>query len=158
MTPTLPAAPAPSPLEGSPFDDLDEDVSPVAVVKKSKRKRGMALALALALLLPLGIWLAVVLLRVETANGTLVVEMNDAEVEARIKNGKLILSDADGKIRYTLSPQDGHKKVRAGSYTIRVEGADGLALDTSEFTLKKGGKIGGPYLLNSIIPTERNEC
>ena len=43
VTPTLPAAPAPSPLEGSPFDDLDEDVSPVAVVKKSKRKRGMAL-------------------------------------------------------------------------------------------------------------------
>ena len=67
--------------------------------------------------------------------------MNDADVEARIKNGKLILSGPDGKVRYTLSPNDRSKKLEAGPYEIRVEGADGLVLDTPEFTLKKGGEV-----------------
>ena len=74
----------------------------------------MAIALALALLVPLIGWLAVVMLRVETPNGTLLVEMNDDELEARIKNGKLILSGPDGKVRYTLSPKERSKKLEAG--------------------------------------------
>jgi len=88
-----------------------------------------------------GLVVAAVILRVETANGTLVVEMDDAETEAHIKNGKLILTGPDDKVRYTLSPSEGDKKIEAGPYKIRVEGADGLTLDTSEFTLKKGDKV-----------------
>ena len=100
----------------------------------------MFAALALVLLAPLGIWLAIVMLRVETTDGTLIVEMNDDEVEARIKNGKLILSGPDGS-RYTLTPNERRKDLKTGSYTIRVEGADGLVLDTPKFTLKKGGEV-----------------
>ena len=86
--------------------------------------------------------LAVVILHVQTAEGTLVVEINDPDVEARIKNGMLVMVGADGKERYTLSPaEDRNKKIDPGTYTIRVEGADGLELDTHEFTLKKGDKV-----------------
>jgi hypothetical protein len=102
---------------------------------------GDALAASLLLLGLLGYWLANVLFRVETPNGILVVEMNDDEVEARIKNGKLILTGPDSKLRYTLTPSDRRKKLEAGPYKIRVEGADGLLLDTSEFTIKKGRQV-----------------
>ncbi|MGH7225480.1 MAG: serine/threonine protein kinase, partial [Gemmataceae bacterium] len=98
-------------------------------------------AACLLLLGWLSYWLAVVLLRVETPNGTLIVEMNDKDVEARIKDGKLILTGSDGKVRYTLSPNDRRKQLEVGSYKIRVEGADGLVLDTTAFTIKKGGEV-----------------
>jgi hypothetical protein len=101
----------------------------------------LLVALGLLVLAPLGWWLAAVILRVETANGTLIVEINDAETEAHIKNGKLILTGPDDKVRYKLSPSEHDSQIEAGPYEIRVEGADGLSLDTSEFTLKKGGKV-----------------
>ncbi|HTU19960.1 MAG TPA: protein kinase [Gemmataceae bacterium] len=135
----IPVAQAASPLvDRSPFGHLGERTSTPAA-KKAKMRR--AVAIALALLVPFGVWLAVVLLRVETANGTLLVEMNDDEVEARIKNGKLILTGPDGKVRYTLTAKERSKQLEAGPYKIRVEGADGLVLDTPEFTLKKGGEV-----------------
>ena len=43
-------------------------------------------------------------LRAGAPVGTLVVEINDAEVEARFRNGKLVLLGLDGKERYTLAP------------------------------------------------------
>ncbi len=101
----------------------------------------VAVALTLALLVPLGGWLAFVVLRVETPNGTLIVEIEkDADVEALIKKGKLILIGPDGKVRYELAPSEGNKKIDAGSYKIRVKGVDGLVLDTEEFEMKKGGE------------------
>ena len=102
---------------------------------------GLAAGLLLLGLLGIG---AAVLLRVETTNGTLVVEMNDDEVEARIKNGKLILSGPDGKVRYTLTPKDRSKKLEAGAYKIRVEGADGLVLDTLRVHPQERGRGQGP--------------
>jgi uncharacterized membrane protein len=67
--------------------------------------------------------------------------MSDAETEARIKGGKLVLTGPDDKVCYTLLPSERDAKIEAGSYKVRVEGADGLTLDTPEFTLKKGGKV-----------------
>ena len=91
-----------------------------------KRWQVAAAVGALAVLAPLAVWLAITVLRVETPNGTLVVEMDDKDVEARIKNGKLILSGPDDKVRYTLAPSERNKEVAAGAYKVRVEGADGL--------------------------------
>jgi len=109
---------------------------------KGRRIRAPLLgALAVMILVPVGWWLATVVLRVETPEGTLVVEIDDPDVEARIKNGKLILTDADGKVRYILTPSERNRKLDAGPYKIHVEGADGLVLDTPEFTLKKGDKV-----------------
>jgi formylglycine-generating enzyme required for sulfatase activity len=51
------------------------------------------------------------------------------------------LAGPDGKTRYTLSAKERKKTLAEGGYTLRVEGADGLSVDTPEFTLKKGRKV-----------------
>ena len=51
------------------------------------------------------------------------------------------MTGPDGKVRYTLSAGERDKKIDAGPYKVKVEGADGLTLDTPEFTLKKGDTV-----------------
>jgi serine/threonine protein kinase/formylglycine-generating enzyme required for sulfatase activity len=106
--------------------------------KKKWPMTGGAIAciLALVVLAPLACWLVL-----RTPNGTLVVEIADKDVEARIKGGKLILTGPDGKLRYTLTPSEHDNTIEAGAYKVHVEGADGLTLDTPEFTLKKGDTV-----------------
>ena len=154
--------PAPSPtLTSGGKADRRTITAPIALPSKRRRKRGAAktgvfpllwpktwrgrapllVGLGLLVLAPLALWLAVTMLRVETPNGTLLVELNGAEAEARVRDGKLILTAADGKDRYTLSPRQHDNKIEAGPYKIRVEGSDGLALDTTDFTLKKDDMV-----------------
>src|SRR5207253_2798745 len=61
--------------------------------------------------------------------------------EARIKFGKLVLVGPDGKERYTITASERNNKISTGEYKVRVEGADGLVVDTTEFTLKKGDMV-----------------
>jgi predicted RNA-binding Zn-ribbon protein involved in translation (DUF1610 family) len=112
--------------------------SVAAGARGGRRRKLLVLAACLLALLLGGGWLAMVLLRVETAKGTLIVELDGTETEARIKNGKVVLTRPDGKALYTLSPSERNRELPAGAYRVRVEGADGLTLDTPEFTLKKG--------------------
>jgi WD40 repeat protein/serine/threonine protein kinase len=156
-----PATVAPQPVKApvapekkdSPFADLEE-AHPRKPANKPVKDRAApeaaawwrrpavlaGAATAMLVLLGLGVMLSLVILRVETPNGILIVEIKDDQVEARIKNGKLILMGADGKVRYTLTPSERNKQIEAGRYKIRVEGADGLILSTDEFTLEKGGR------------------
>ena len=125
--------PAPAP---SPWEDVTEEESKPAAAKKGGVPwllAGGALALAAVL--------AVVVIRLQTAEGTLVVELSDPGLGARFKDGRLALVGPDGKERYTLSVGGQDRKIDAGAYTIRVVGADGLALDTREFTLRKNGQV-----------------
>ena len=115
--------------------------APRSGVKAGRGRTLLLIAVALLALVPLGWWLATVSLRVETANGKLIVEIAGDEAEARIKKGKLILTGLDDKVRYTLAPGERDKNIEAGQYKIRVEGADGLVLDTPEFSLKKDGQV-----------------
>jgi serine/threonine protein kinase len=139
-----PPAPAPNPWE----DVTGTGAEPVPRAKAPAREpeRGRARwyiaggVLGLGLLALVAV-LAVIIVHVETAEGTLVVELNDADVEARLKTGKLVLLGPDGKERYTLSPAERSKTIAAGTYTVRVEGADGLVLDTREFVLRKNGEV-----------------
>lgn len=129
---TVPAAsiveePKPGPVKATP-------------IKVDGRHPIILIGIAVGVLSLLAL-LAVVVLRLETSNGTLIVEIDDPEVEAKIKNGSIVLADPDGKKRYTISPTERDKKIDSGTYKIHVEGADGLALDTTEFTLKKGDKV-----------------
>jgi hypothetical protein len=100
----------------------------------------MRVAAGLVAFLALGL-AAVVVIRFDTPEGTLVVEVSDPEVEARFKGGKLILAGPDGRERYTLTAAEPGRKIAAGKYLLRVEGADGLALDTSEFTLRRRDEV-----------------
>ena len=115
---------------------------PMAPAKKPTLRLWMAApVIVLLVLVPLGWWLSGILLRLQTPNGTLVIEISDKDVEARFKNGKLLLMGPDDKIRYTLMPSERNKQLPTGPYTIRVEGADGLIVDTPKFELKKGVPI-----------------
>ncbi len=135
--------PAPAPNAWEDVTEADAEGAPIAKVPAAA-KRGRApwyVAGGVLGLLALVAVLAVVIIRVQTAEGTLVVEITDPDVEARIKNGKLVLVGADGKEKYTITSADRNKTIDAGQYSIRVEGADGLALNTSEFTLRKNGQV-----------------
>jgi hypothetical protein len=142
-TAIAPAVPAP-PV--NPWEDitLSEPAPPgkaTPAAQAKRRRPALLAAVGLLALAPLAWWLATTVLRVETPTGTLVVEINDAETETRVKGGKLILTGPDGKVRYVLSPSEGDRKIDAGPYKVRVEGADGVAVSTSEFTLKKNDKV-----------------
>src|SRR5207253_875983 len=85
--------------------------------RRWRRRPLMAVAAALLLIgiaIPLGWWLGATVLRVETASGTLLVEINDDETEARVKGGKLGLTGPDDKVRYTLAPGERDAKIDAG--------------------------------------------
>ncbi|MFO0803864.1 MAG: serine/threonine-protein kinase [Gemmataceae bacterium] len=107
---------------------------------KANRSRPWMLYACLALFLPMAA-AAVFVIRIITADGTLIVEINDESVETRIKGGKLVLLGPDGKEKYTLSIAKGDTVVRPGDYRIRVVGADRLEVDTPEFKMVHGGKV-----------------
>lgn len=81
-----------------------------------------------------------VVLRSGTPEGTLTVEV-DPDAEAKFASGRLILYGPDGKERYRLAAAERTKKLNAGTYTVKVEGADGVALDAATFALKRGDKV-----------------
>jgi serine/threonine protein kinase len=84
--------------------------------RKARRRRMLLmLAVSLVTLAPLGWWLAGVLFRVEPSNGMLVLEVND-EAEARLKNGKLVLSGPDGKTRSAMEAGEWNKELPEGDY------------------------------------------
>jgi hypothetical protein len=136
----------------NPWEDiaLSDPVPPPMETPASGANRSrlpLLIALGVLALVPLVWWLAAMISRPHRAaeaqvekNGTLVVQI-DPEVEARFKNGKVVLTGPDDKVRYTLSPGERDKKIEPGQYKVRLEGADGVILDTTDFTLKKGGKV-----------------
>ncbi len=151
-----PDAPAPPNEITVTFDQLVGTPAPARA--KPKRRRLAGVALAVALVLAAAGAAAAVVLRLETKGGTLLVEIDDPEVEARLKGGTLTLCGPDGKVRYTLSAGERDKKLPAGPYTLRVEGADGLTLDTPEFTLKRGEKVTVKVSLERKEPAKKADA
>jgi serine/threonine protein kinase len=90
--------------------------------------------------LAVGIAFAAYQLVFTTKEGTLHVEVS-TDADVRFKNGELHLYDAAGNLKYTLKPGDQNEKVAPGQYTVKVIGADGVVLDTPEFTMKKDGVV-----------------
>jgi serine/threonine protein kinase len=153
---TLPA-PALNPWEDMTEVGAEEPVAKAPEPAKQRNRAPWYIAGGILGVLLLGAALAVVIIRVQTAEGTLVVEINDPDVETRIKNGKLVLIGPDGKERYTISSVDRNKKIDAGAYTIRVEGADGLVLDTNEFTLNKNGQVTVRVTLDPTVVAKKSD-
>jgi eukaryotic-like serine/threonine-protein kinase len=93
-----------------------------------------------------------------TLQGTLIVEIDDPKIEARFKDGVLQLYGADGQIRYSLKPGEHDKTLPAGHYLIRLTGADGLSVDTKEFTLKRGDTVTVRVSLQPpVLPENKTE-
>src|SRR5262249_48872653 len=120
-------APAPNPWEGVTEPEQDAPIAKVPESAKQSRAPWFIAGAVLGLLALVAV-LAVVIIRIETAEGTLIVQLSDdADVEARVKGRTLVLTDKDGKERYRLSlTEDRDKAIRTGEYKIRVAGADGL--------------------------------
>ncbi|HVK13940.1 MAG TPA: family 16 glycoside hydrolase [Gemmataceae bacterium] len=77
----------------------------------------------------------------ETPTGTLVLEVADPAVEARFKDGEVQILGPAGQVRYRLRPGDQKSGVPAGTYHVQVNGADGVQLNTDEFTMRKDGRV-----------------
>jgi TPR repeat protein/tRNA A-37 threonylcarbamoyl transferase component Bud32 len=116
---------------------------PPATGRPAPAHRGwgrLAWAAVLGLAVALGVGVAAYTLFFQTAEGTLVVEV-EGDAEVRFAQGELRLYGDDGKLKYTLKPSEKNKSLPPGSYRVKVEGADGLKLDTERFELEKRGKV-----------------
>ncbi len=106
---------------------------------KARGKKGLLIAAVAALLLVAGSVAAVLVF--STKDGTLTVEIADTNADVRFKNGKLEIYDDKGALKYTLEANTKEKGgIAPGKYVVKVVGADGVKLDTDEFTMDKGGK------------------
>lgn len=115
--------------------------SAAPLVLSNKVRLGAAIGGAIGLL---ALLIAMGVIYFRTPSGTLEVVIDDPSIEARFKNGALILTDESGKVQYTLRPAaelaDKSERLKEGNYQLRVEGADGLTVDTPKFVLKSGDK------------------
>ena len=133
----------------TPWDAINAETeeivtAPAPVRPQSKHRpttRWKRAAAAVGVLCALGIAFAVYQFVFATTEGTLVVEVNDREADVRFKNGELHIYGADGKLKYTLKASERNAKLATGQYTVKVTGADGVVLDTPEFTLSKDGQV-----------------
>ncbi|HKB01727.1 MAG TPA: serine/threonine-protein kinase [Gemmataceae bacterium] len=125
------------------FDADEGDAVPNATPSRPARRvrRGLLVGVVAALALLVGGGVAGYKLFFETKDGTLMVEVADNDTEARFKNGELQLLDSDGKVKYTLKPTDRSAAVAPGDYLVKVVGADGLQIETREFTMTKRGQV-----------------
>jgi hypothetical protein len=117
--------------------ELDAVTTPAS--RGQKKRPWLPVAVAAALLAVAGISFGLYKLQFETKDGTLVVEVDDPDADVRFKQGKLEVW-ADGKLKYTLSPSEKNKTLPPGKYLLKVVGADGVKLETTEFELAKDGK------------------
>jgi hypothetical protein len=123
--------------------ELEPVVQPAApagpAVSRGRRGWLPYVAAALAFLFAVGGGLATYKLVFETKEGSLIVEVED-DAEVRFKDGELRVYGDDGKLKYTLKPSEKNKSLPEGQYRVKVEGVDGLDLDTDRFEIKKDGK------------------
>jgi WD40 repeat protein/serine/threonine protein kinase len=95
--------------------------------------------LAASLFLLVGGGFAAYKLYFETKDGMLVVEA-EGDADVRFKNGELQIFDADGKLKYTLTPSERNKKLPPGKYQVKIVSPDGVKIESPEFVMEKNGK------------------
>jgi hypothetical protein len=128
------------PTARAALEALDGHDGPPPNRPRQARRRLLVVAVGLLLLLG-GVTLVLYELVFKTPEGTLMVQIDDADVEARFKQGELQILDASGAVRYSMKPNEKNRSLPPGQWTIQVRGADGLTVDTPEFTLRKGERI-----------------
>jgi WD40 repeat protein len=113
--------------------DLATESLPAPARHGRRRRLRPLTAAALAVLLAGAGWLGLVVYRITTDKGEVVIEAEDPEVEVVVKRG--------GKVVTVLDPRSKQKvTLDTGEYTVRLAGnADGLKIDMPEtFTLRRG--------------------
>ncbi|QEL16699.1 secretory protein [Limnoglobus roseus] len=144
------------PVMQDPFDQFSESPKPEpksrstphrnsrksnkSIEKDRIRSRWWLIAAITGCLL-IGSLLVGTLMRSGSPSGTLVIEIDEPAVEAKVKNGILVLTGGDGKEKYRFVPEERRKKIDTGNYKIRFEGSEELKLSKSEFTINKNETI-----------------
>jgi WD40 repeat protein/regulator of sirC expression with transglutaminase-like and TPR domain/predicted Ser/Thr protein kinase len=102
---------------------------------RPRRVSGLALAVCLGLFLFLGIGVAgVVVYRIQTDRGVLVIETADPDIEVTIKQGGNLVRIYDPKT-------DKQIELHSGKYEVELsKGKQGLKLYPKEFEMSRGGK------------------
>lgn len=133
------------PARLDPFEGIDNDLSsepavPKAASGKPKKLPWIAIGLAL-LLLSAGV-AAIVVMKVESPNGTLIVEIEGDDVETRVKGKKLTITDKKANRTYdlTIEGQTNPMNLPTGEYEIAVSDDSGLKLRTKEFAIARNDK------------------
>ncbi len=141
--PAAARAPLSATEESTKLSEITPAATPSATAAPAKPRGGLGwfIAPAIALLLLGGGAFGVYQLFFNTPNGRIVVQIDDDDIEARFKKGKIELYDKAGKLLYTLEPSERNKNLPPGNYGIKVAGVDGLELDTDKFEMKRGGKV-----------------
>jgi|GEM_PF-2878491 len=127
----------PAARPASASEVLLELADPVPAPPVPPKRRFPVWALAAGLLLALAA--GAIVYEVKFSTGTLVVDATP-EADVRLKNGTIEVYGEDGKLKYTIAPGARAANVAAGTYKLKVMGADGVELDTEEFTMKRNGK------------------
>jgi hypothetical protein len=124
-----------------PFATIPEPLLNITEVLKSTKPlhptgirrspvRWLVAALLLLGLTGFGWWLSGILLRVETPNGTLIVEIDDDEIQVLVRQKGVTVVDKTTKREFVLKAQD-------GEIVIFEQGAE---LTRKSFSMNRGGK------------------
>jgi serine/threonine protein kinase/formylglycine-generating enzyme required for sulfatase activity len=107
--------------------------------KKQRRWPWVAVALAAALLL--GVWAAVVILRLETPDGALIVKVTGDDYVASIQGMALTIENIASRERYQVLIDDAEqvrRNLKPGDYQFVLQSDTGLKTKTNRFTIGSG--------------------
>ncbi len=127
-----------APHASSALHNTSSEVSPAPVAATPPRRRVPWKPLIAAVSLA-GIILLGVLLTFQTDKGTLIVEIDDQAIEAKIAADSLTIKDLKSGRTYTIQP--GGTRLPTGQYGLVVRDDAGLQVDTPEFTLRRDEKV-----------------
>ena len=137
-------AATPQDLPASPLQSQASAASPVRASSVDRPARGVrrwrkspALMGSLALLLLVALAVPTII-RIVTGRATLVLEVKDPTVQAKVSQYGVIVEDIERGTVHRLSIAE--SRLAPGSYQLRVASDSGLKLDTSELTLERGGR------------------
>lgn len=116
--------------------EVANSLTPFCQPQARQRRPGLWLAAALTLvLLMAGGTLAAMIIRLQTAQGTLVIEADDQSVEVLVRDSGNKVEIIDLKSRQSV-------RLDAGTYKLALRGGkQRLKLSTDRFDLERGGKV-----------------
>ncbi len=95
--------------------------------------------------------LAVIIYRIQTDKGTIIVEVDEteaAQIETQLKDGGLLIVNKENGEHWTIKPRQSqaapsgiYQLQRAGGLLLSVTSEAGVKLNTDEFTLNRGHKL-----------------
>ena len=166
--PSAPAPPLPAPpvaailqaplpaVDRSPFGDLEEATPPKPALKKAKRGRVVAVAnrppkwaivagaTACLLLAGLAALWASGVFKVKTADGILVVQVNEPNAEVFVDGDRMTVSWNDGGTKAEIHVKPGTRKVEVKK--------DGFGVDGTDLTFRDGDRV---VFTARLLPDQR---